>query len=193
MGTFPRRFAAMSLACILTTLGFTSVAGATSGPSIQWTSSSNRTVQGPTSLSATASASASNAWVDKWCITVNGSPITSTYTMNWTGPDQYANDIQFDSFSGCYSLNSNYDNYGDAVTDGDAMNGASIAFDTTSWADGTYAFVVTVTDSNGRSTSSTPLDIRTTNGSAVPSFQWETENNQTFSGCLLYTSDAADE
>ena len=127
------------------------VSVANTGPSVGWTTTNNTTVSGVFTIAASArSASTGTAWIKKWCLTVDGSPVTSRVAT----PDDSYSDVYsrgtFNAATGCWSGSYN-------------LASGKFYWDSTAWADGSHTYVVTVTDSSGRTATSTTLTVTTEN------------------------------
>jgi hypothetical protein len=122
-----------------------------SSPTVSWASPNNdATVAGVVPLSAVAApAASSTARILQWCLTRNGEPVADGNVGTFDG--SYPS---FDPTTGCWSITADQDAY--------VLNDATFTFDTIGWANASYAFVATVSDSSGR-TASTPLTISTDN------------------------------
>ena len=134
-------------------------AQASSGkPSVSWVSpAAGSTVHGVFIVSGVASPdSAGTAFISKWCITVDGSPLDfDAANRNYPG---MSNSNVLQSFSpdsnGCYSQDEGY-SYS-------LVNG-KLRFDSTSWTNGTHTLTVQVTDSNGKTSELQSLQILVSN------------------------------
>ena len=159
-------------------------------PSVSWTTPNNQSVQGKVALIANASAASSGTGtISTWCLSINGTSIASTSltpgnNTSWdyaarggqsgNYPEGLAN--EFNGSTGCWSTK---------------VTSIELSIDTTAWSDGSYSFVWKVTDSNGRSTTSPPETITTTNDEALPSVSWTTPNNQSVQGKVALIANAS--
>ena len=118
---------------------------------MEWWTTDNTTVSGVFTVSARArSASTGTASIKKWCLTVDGSPVTSDVARAQTSYD--VGDVGvFNAATGCWSNNSWN------------LTSGSFQWDSTAWADGSHTYVVTVTDTSNRTATSTTLTVITEN------------------------------
>jgi hypothetical protein len=112
----------------------------------------------------------------KWCLKKDGA-IASTgftssfYTLGWNYTQ-----TTFDSATGCW-------------TSSTSIGNGSFTYDTTAWPDGSHTYELTVTDTSGRSTSSSVLTIN--NSNANPTVTWTSpSNNSTQSGSVTLSASA---
>lgn len=123
------------------------------------------TVSGATTLWAqTYLPSGSTATLVNWCLTINNSPVTSNVGVPGWSPGTYQDNAPSapSIFSnGCWAVPSN--------SSGSLAGEAQLSIDTTDWANGTYDFQFTVTDSNGITTTSSILAVTTQNDAATTS------------------------
>ena len=115
--------------------------------------------------SVTAAASASPDKIAKWCLKIN----QSADIANWPGAIEDSFGYQAARTGNCWTRNGSQ-----------SLTGAAFGFDSTSWANASYIFQVTVTDSNGKSATSSELTITTQNLS--PTTSWTTPDGSVFSG-----------
>jgi hypothetical protein len=102
--------------------------------------------------------------INKWCLTQDGDPITTNVKY-----EDYSN-FWYSSFNpdtGCWTSNS-------------SLDVGRMIFDSTTWVDGSHTFVLTATDSSGRTATSSTLTVNNTN--TAPTVAWATTNNTTKSG-----------
>ena len=165
-----------------TTLTVTRVAPPThpspgsSTPVVSWDQSNNISVTGVFTLSARAAGSTSpSSFVNKWCLTVNGVPVSSNVALAGSDLQWYGS---FNAETGCWTRSS-------------SLPLAPFQWDSTSWANGSNTYVVTVTDSSNRTATSAPLTINTVN--YAPVVEWSTANNSTVTGSFRVTAVAAPE
>ena len=137
-----------------------------STPAVRWSTVDGENVTGTFSLSATAAGSTSPAsTIKKWCLTVDGSPVTSDVSSGGS----VGGYSTFNADTGCWS-----NGYGTNLTS------ATFAWDSTSWANGSHTYVVTVTDTSNRTATSTTLTVNTYNYG--PHAAWSTVDSQTVTG-----------
>ena len=149
------------------------------------------TPSGPASgvitISATASAaSTGTAQIDSWCLTKNGSPVTSNVAASGSIPAETSDGLSttFNNSTGCWS-------YPSAQTESynNLSGGGSFEFDTTAWTNGNYTFQLTVTDTSGLSATSSVLTLAVSN--AGPSASLTTADTSDVSGTITVNADAA--
>ena len=118
-------------------------------PTVTWATTNNTTQSGVFTISAVSSAAPSGtAVVTKWCLTKDASPITTNVASKGVLSGLiYAT---FNSDTGCWTRSA-------GITTG------SMIFDSTAWTNGLRKYVLTVTDSSGRTSSSELLNITTSN------------------------------
>ena len=145
-------------------------------PTVTWATDNNSTFSGYATINATASADSSGtANIKKWCITRNGSPLTTNWS-SWSPNYSRLSDSSFSPATGCWASSTN-------------LTSGSLRFDTTAWANGSHTFQITVTDTSDRTATSTVLTINNTNPG--PSVTWATDNNLTFSGYATINATAS--
>ena len=119
------------------------------GPTVTWATTNNTIKSGVFTISAVSSAAPSGtAVVTKWCLTKDGNAITTNVKKS----DDYTtlHYATFNSDTGCWINNT-------GITSG------SMSFDSTTWTNDPRAYVLTVTDSSGRTSSTELLYITTSN------------------------------
>ena len=123
---------------------------ANTGPAVIWTSpANNSTVTGKIALKATATpASSGTSKITKWCLTINSEETNNYSAATFLGNDGYERDARnyYSMSSGCW---------GSASYDSRKL---TLSYDTTTWENKSYTFVVKVTDSSGRE--STTASVR---------------------------------
>ncbi len=163
------------------------VHAASSNVSVEWSTPNNTTVSGVFVIEASARASSlGSASVKKWCLTVDGSAVTSdpaVYDLVYSNVRYLGT---FDSGTGCWSSSSN------------SLTTAQFRWDSTSWADGPRSYVVTVTDSFNRTATSATLTVNRIAPPAVPLPSassavviWNETNDQFVTGKYLLSAQAA--
>ena len=148
---------------------------------IAWVSpASGVTVSGVVTLQASASTASSNKIIS-WCLTQNGAILPESPADSFASPGgnyDYSGSIfaeDYSSTTGCWT--SYY-----------SMVRGLLKFDTTTWTNGTYQYVITVRDDAGRSAISPTLSINTNN--AAPTFSWNNPNSGTVTpGTLVIRGD----
>jgi hypothetical protein len=152
------------------------------GPSVSWVSSDNQVKSGVATFTATAAPAASGtAKIVKWCLLFDGAPVTSDGAVFANGYDTYWQ-LEYGSFSagsGCW------DRYSLAYE----LRAGAVRWDTTTWAPGEHTLQWTVTDSSGRTATSSVLKFTTSN--AGPSVSWTETDNQVVSGIATFDATAA--
>jgi hypothetical protein len=177
------------LAFPLTMISVTQV-GADESSSAYWLTGNGTnatTVSGVTTLSAqTYLPSGSTATLVNWCLTINNSPVTSNVGVPGWSPGSYQDNgpATPSVFSnGCWAVPSN--------SSGNLAGTAQLSIDTTDWANGTYNFQFTVTDSNGVTTTSSILAVTTQNDTATTSLPTVLLSgiveSQTYSGTVPFS------
>jgi hypothetical protein len=138
------------------------------GPSFAWDSpASGSTQTGVVTIKATATPDASgSSKIAQWCLRKDGAVVTSDPAVGYGGSVLGSNDLYwgsgtYNTSTGCWVRSTSSNN----------LTKAAIQFDTTAWANGSYLFDFVVTDSSGRSVTSSTLTIVTSNGG--PSFAWD--------------------
>ena len=119
------------------------------GPTVTWATTNNTIKSGVFTISAVSSAAPSGtAVVTKWCLTKDGNAITTNVKKS----DDYTtlHYATFNSDTGCWINNT-------GITSG------SMSFDSTTWTNDPRAYVLTVTDSSGRTSSTEEMNITTSN------------------------------
>ena len=159
------RYLLALILAIGTTVVFSSpVVLAVGEPTVTWTTANGSTFSGTAVIDATASAT--SGYVKKWCVTKDGVALTT----NSAKSDSSLYSGTFNSSTGCWSVSYSYA----------SLTTGNLSFDTTAWADGSYKYEITVTDSNNRTTTSSVLTIKTVN--AGPTVSWTTKTGTSFSG-----------
>ena len=121
------------------------------GPSVSWVTTNGSTFAGTATIEATAAAaSTGSAYIKKWCVTKDGVALTTDVGRFSSLTSLYAT---FSASTGCWSVSSG----------SSAVSSGTLSFDTTAWADGSYAYQIMVTDSSDRTATSTVLTIKTVN------------------------------
>ena len=119
------------------------------GPSVTWATTTGSTFSGTAVIEATAAAAATgSASIKKWCITKNGVALTTDLASGSMLGNYYST---FSASTGCWS-NNNY-----------SLTTGRLSFDTTAWVDGSHTYQITVTDTSGRTATSTVLTLKTVN------------------------------
>jgi len=150
---------------------------ANAGPSVEWSTTDNRTVSGVFTVAASAwAASTGTATIKKWCLTVDGSPVTSNVAV--TGDRDSWDLALFDADTGCWSRRNSY--Y--------PLTSGTFQWDSTAWTNGSRTFVVTVTDTSNRTATSPTLTVTVAN--TAPSVEWSTTDNRTVSGVFTVAASA---
>ena len=121
-------------------------------PTVTWATTNNTTQSGVFTISAVSSAAPSGtAVVTKWCLTKDGNAITTNVAMDVpTIGFSHLYYATFNSDTGCWTRSA-------GITTG------SMNFDSTAWTNGLRKYVLTVTDSSGRTSSTELLNITTSN------------------------------
>ena len=135
------------------TLAFASQANANESPTVAWTApTNNSTVTGVIALKATATPAASGtSGITKWCLTVNGEEITNYGAARFiTAGGTDLSSGYYDTGSGCWRS-------------GNDSRRITLSYDTTTWENKAYTFVVKVTDSTGRESDEAKWTITTNN------------------------------
>ena len=127
---------------------------ANTGPTVAWNSpANNSTVTGKIALKATATPSATGtSTIAKWCLTINGedaSNLDAASFIDYSGYERSAG--SYSTSPGCWFSN-NFDS-----------RKLTLSYDTTKWENGSYIFVVKVTDSSGRESEVSKVTITTNN------------------------------
>lgn len=119
------------------------------GPGVSWITSAGTTLSGEASIEAAASpAVTGTAYIKKWCITKDGSPLVrNDYTDGLEGLAEYS------ALTGCWTSDSA----------GRSLLRGKFPLSTTNWIDGSHSFQITVTDSSNRTATSAVLTIKTLN------------------------------
>ena len=144
---------------------------------VAWSETADKSVTGIFTLSARALGSTTPASnIKKWCLTVDGSPVTSNVAVNRYAYSDVGYSGTFNAETGCWS-NSSY-----------SLTSAQFRWDSTAWANGSHTYAVTVTDTSNRTATSPTLTINTFNYS--PFVSWASGNNQTVSGTFTLAAAA---
>ena len=144
------------------------------GPTATWATTDSTTKSGVFTIRAiSAAAPSGTAAVTKWCLTKDGSPITTDVRYSDYSNFGYAT---FNSDTGCWTNNS-------------GITAGTLSFDSTKWADGSHTFVLTVTDSSARTATSSTLTVNNIN--TGPTVTWATTNNTTKSGVFTISAISA--
>ena len=147
------------------------------GPTVSWVTTSGTSFSGSATIEATAAPAATgSAYIKKWCVTKDGVALTTNLASGRL--NGYAT---FSASTGCWSSDGASSYY--TLTDG------KLTFDTTAWADGSYKYEITVTDSNNRTATSAVLIVKTVN--AGPTVSWTTKTGTSFSGTATIEATAA--
>ena len=118
------------------------------GPTATWATTDSTTKSGVFTISAiSAAAPSGTAAVTKWCLTKDGSPITTDVRYSDYSNFGYAT---FNSDTGCWTNNS-------------GITAGTFRFNSAAWTNSLRTYVLTVTDSSGRITSTESLNITTSN------------------------------
>ena len=153
------------------------VKAALSDLSVEWSTTDNTTVSGVFTIAARAwTASTGTATIKKWCLTVDGSPVTSDVGVNDATYSAVGYYGTFDAETGCWS-NSSY-----------SLTSAQFQWDSTAWANGSHTYAVTVTDTSNRTATSTTITVSVAN--TAPSVEWSTTDNTTVSGVFTIAARA---
>ena len=141
----------LKVSAILFLLSLTNAAHANVGPTVSWTApANNSTVTGKISLKATAApATSGTSTITKWCLTINGEEIT-----NYAAAEFYAQNYSADVTSGNYNKSGGCWSYN--PYDSRRM---TLSYDTTTWENKAWTFVVKVTDSSGRESTAASLRV----------------------------------
>ena len=116
-------------------------------PTVAWTTTNNSNVSGWFTIAATAAPSPTGtARIKKWCLTINGVPVTTNSSTN----SMVSSWGTFNSDTGCWTSNEN-------------LTTAKFAYDSTAWTNGSVTYQVTVTDTSNRTATSTDLVVTTNN------------------------------
>ena len=174
-----RFLVALSVAIGMTVVFNSPVVHAVGEPTVSWTTSSGLTFAGTATLNATASVT--SGYIKQWCITKNGVALTTNLAVsNGTYSDLGYNG-RFSASTGCWSSYYEGSNY--------SLLSGRLSFDTTAWVDGSHTYQITVTDSSGRTATSTVLTIN--NANTGPSVAWTTSSGLTFAGTATLNATAA--
>jgi hypothetical protein len=139
----------------VSTVATTTVVTSNGPPTVSWSSpAAGTTVHGVFSLAGAAAPDPTGtAFIAKWCITVDGSPLSQDAASANISGFANANSLYYANLdsSGCYSYNN---------ATGSLLTG-KLGFDSTAWANGTHTFTVQVTDSNGKvsTVATTTVDV----------------------------------
>ena len=153
------------------------VKAALSDLSVEWSTTDNTTVSGVFTIAARArSASTGTATIKKWCLTVDGSPVTSDVGVNDATYSEVGYYGTFDAETGCWSSSSVH------------LRSAQFQWDSTAWANGSHTYAVTVTDTSNRTATSTTITVSVAN--TAPSVEWSTTDNTTVSGVFTIAARA---
>ena len=110
---------------------------------------SGATVSGVTTIYGQANTDPNGtAYIKSWCITMDGARLTTDNATRGSvdGINNDLSDVSHSPSTGCFT------------SSGQDVENGFLTFDTTGW-NGSRTFVVTVTDSNGRTVTSAPLTI----------------------------------
>jgi hypothetical protein len=144
-------------------------------PEVEWSSADNQTVTGSFTLSAKAFPhSSGTATIKKWCLTVDGSPVTTNVASSYI-TSSYAT---FNADTGCWTRFSTSYNLTNAI----------FSWDSTTWTNGSHTYSVTVTDSSDRTASSGTLTLSTYNYN--PEVEWSSADNRTVTGAFTLSAKA---
>ena len=160
---------------------------ASAAPSVAWNTPNNGNVEGTFSISANATAVATDtSTIKKWCLTRDSAIVTTNIAYNNYSSSRVGYYGTFDNTTGCWS-SSNYN-----------LANAIFTFDSTTWTSGTHTFVITVTDTTNRTATSTTLTLSklATPAAAVgtsitPGIAWNTLNNITVAGVFIISANSA--
>jgi hypothetical protein len=124
-------------------------------------------------------------WGEKWCLKVDGASVSTdlaervTYDDSWGSSDLYTSAV-YDSSTGCWTR---AEYYGDSLTHG------AFELDTTALANRSHSLQIIITDSLGRSATSTTLTLFTNNPG--PTFSWgSSSESSTQKGIITVKADA---
>ena len=124
-------------------------------PTVSWVSDDNQVVAGVASFGASAIPT-SPATIKKWCLTFDGSPVTTNVAAyNSTSYNDIYYDTTFSAQTGCWSSSSSN------------LRTAKVKWDTTTWAAGPHTLQWTVTDTSNRLVTSSVLNFTTRNRERV--------------------------
>ena len=166
-------FLAIALTQVAVVLSPSSEALATF-PTISWTSPvNNATVAGQVTIQATAYGSSP---VVKWCLKKDGAIASTGFTSSFYTLSSNINYATFNSATGCWTSDT-------------SIGIGYFTYDTTAWPDGPHTYELTVTDTSGRSTTSSVLTVN--NSNANPTVTWTSpSNNSTQSGSVALQAQA---
>jgi len=160
---------------LLQSITFAGMADA--APAISWSTSDNSIVSG-------AGVAYLNSSMDsvKWCLTVNGASSTAL----WPGSIEMFSKSYYDNQYYRYTNKSG--NCWTLDWSGWKTVGSRFSFDSTSWADASYTFQVTVADAGNQAVGSSVLTFTTSN--LPPTVSWSTLDNSVFTslGEVFFTS-----
>ncbi len=133
-------------------------------PSFTWVSPSDGSaVAGVVTVKARATVDPlGTATVQQWCLKINDEIVVEDLSANISPFTWLNNYSDYDSNSGCWN------------SSGMSLATGALQFDTTTWINGNYEFNVVVTDSSGRSVTST-LNLSVNN--LGPTFSWITPSH----------------
>ena len=118
------------------------------GPTVKWLSTSNQTVSGIIYLDANASRSLTgSAYISQWCATWDGTPLSQSGYFYFTNDSGQSVSTAFNKSTGCWSTT--YSGSSNQLSFGE------LGIDTTGDPNGLHTVVITVSDSSGRTASST--------------------------------------
>ncbi len=148
-------------------LGTSDPAVSATNPTVTWISSTGQTVAGVVEFEASAATDVStSSKISKWCLELDGEPIWSDSAVGGA-IDGYA---YFSESTGCWTLsNSSYA----------GLTSGVMRWDTTKWSNGSHTLQLTVTDTGGRSTTSSLFTFTTAND--PPTTGWLTDTPLTVS------------
>jgi len=120
------------------------------GPSVSWTETDNQVVSGVSSFDATAAPAASGtAKIVKWCLLFDGAPAATDASRMRPAFRSTVNSAFRESSTNC--------------VEGNDIREMHVQWDTTTWSVGSRSLSWIVTDSSGRTASSSPLTFTASN------------------------------
>ena len=167
-------------------LNVPSVQAAPSDLSVEWSTTNNGTVSGVFTIAASADTSSiGTATIKKWCLTVDGSPVTSNVAV--TGDRDSWDLALFDADTGCWSRRNSY--Y--------PLTSGTFQWDSTAWPNGSHTYVVTVTDTSNRTATSPTLTLARVDppsqpspGPSIPAVSWSETANEFVTGVFSLSASA---
>ena len=129
------------------------VSVANTAPSVEWLTTDNQTVSGVFTVAASAwTASTGTSTIKKWCLTVDGSKVTSNVAVDDSGNSEVGYRGIFNAGTGCWSTD---DSWAD-------LTSAKFSFRTAAWTNASRVLKIVVTDTSNR-TATASLTFRTKN------------------------------